>query len=696
MNLSSIFNFSTLSLRHWRGGLLALVVAGGVLVLIDALLSRRDPMRLYGGWENPHVDHKIRSAGKLAERYGRVDVLLLSSSIGLQTDVGRWQEAAADEIVCFNGAMGGQKPQWARFLFENVYYSKVRPRMLVYCVSPRDVNARGFPGHRWRFNGPLWDSAQARRLRANSLTEKLTANLEVSSYLFGARRHIRSWLQTGPIPQDTIVFTQENGVNLPTVRKLPDIPPPSEHRQQQSAYDNFSAPDDGELHDLRELARFCKDRGVEFILVNQPVAPLAHAYFDDPENDYKEYLAALDQLRSAGIRVLDAAAALSLRNSHFGDADHPNRWGAEKITNFLFEKIIHPAFEEKMLVKRLPQSAELHFSDWLSSSNRDFFTQNFGPVAGALFAAELQTVARYAGGRLPLGCTFPKGNYHVDLYGADEKTTGSETSESRGHQLSLATVPKRGKPTVTDFEMSRLKVQGAALTRMTLNLDSSSSLSLEVRKLHGPECVLDSLFLTPAIGAGPLPWSEAYDACDGLPVHEAVLIRNASFEFKDLRREGYPAEWLPYTGEREPWGDVELTREAHSGNSAVAVTHLKDKGWGGVIVQDFAPSAVELMRGREVEFSVWAKSTQKDVFGSLVTTPGEAKDVRFSPYTTPGKWQRLSARAKLDPALQTASIRFGALNGTRVVLDDAEIKLLPKVEDIQSTATVAGTGTAQE
>lgn len=674
MNRSFIFSFKTLSLpvRRLFPGLLLTV---GLFVGVDSITRSIDPMKLYGGWENPHIQYKYEFAKKLHKKHGRLDVMLISTSIGLQTDVDEWQEATGNQVICYNAAMGGQKPQWAQFMFENVYYPALKPKAVVYCVSPRDVNAGGLPAARWNRNGPFWNSVRARAILAEKPVEKVMVTFERASYLFSARRHIRRYIQQGPIPEDKIVITEENGVDLPTVRNLADTPPTAQARLRAgNHYKDFSMPEDGESAGLLAIANFCKKKGVKFVLLNQPVAPAAYALFNDPQKDYQVYLNGLERLRKSGVEVLDMAKDLDLGSQHFGDDDHPNRWGAASMASYIYEKVIVKWFPDKTIVDKLPEQLQVNLYDVTSRTNRDFFPQDRSRVPPhTMYASELQMITRTAGSRIPINTELRPGSYSCDLYSADERTT--RTEGAREHELALELL--EGDTTKSlPFKLSRNIVQGAALTRFRFSVENPASLALRVNQLHGTECVLDALFLDRTVQGGdpriPIPWDT-----EGLKVPDPYLVRNGGFEHYAADDKSLPAEWYRYTREREPWGSAELVRQGRKGTQAVSLAWSgKPASWGSLIVQDITVGILPKLRGNTCRVSVWARSDTPKVYAGVQVLP-EMKDVLpLTKYSATGSWQQLSADVEVSTSTQRLSITIGSLDKQPVLFDDLEISRL--------------------
>ncbi len=678
MNPSSTSSSKTLHLSGWRRSLVTLATAVVCFALLDTAVRWADPLRLYGGWENPFVQYKTDFARKMARERGRIDVMVMSSSVGLAVDVGKWQEACGDQVVCYSASMGGQRPAFARLMFENVYYPQTKPTHLIYLLTPRDVNTFGAPGKGFRYNAPLWESHNVRRLTATSAGERATLALESASYLYQARRHVRRWVQQGPIPQDEIVITRPNGINEPTVRRTGDRDLTPAEKREGTPVSSFTMPDDGESLHLRELAAFCKSRGVEFVIVNQPFAPSGHSGFDNPKKDYATYLAGLDKLRAAGVRVVDAAAALDLRNSDFGDTDHPNRWGGYRIADYIFREIVRPWFPDKALVTELPGEAEVPLYRLLSADNGGFFLQERNRIGpGGPYAAPLQVATDRPGGRLAIPCDIPPGRYLMELYGADERTTRTGKAV-KGHTLALEIAAVSGGDTsatrTVEFEMSRTNVQGAVLNALPLDLETTSRLALALKALAGPECALDTLFLRRVIRSRAERDTDARRFVRGYESPNPAIVRNGGFEYADLRRPGYPAEWEPYTRDREPWGTVRLVDGGRSGGKAVELTHREGKGWGCMIMQILPQGQTELLRNRKVTSDVWVQTkTNSSVFASISVGSEQSDSVRHVPAETRDMWQRYKATISVPTTATTVIITIGSLDRA-TIFDDISVR----------------------
>ncbi|PKO20006.1 hypothetical protein CVU37_00600 [candidate division BRC1 bacterium HGW-BRC1-1] len=500
--------------------------------------------------------------------------------------------------------------------------------------------------------------------------------LNRTSYLYRISRHVRAYIQTGPIIEDEMIPTLAHGTNLPAVRTMPDDM--KADSTKKSIYDRFTMPKDGEFQELVDFAKFCKVKGVEFVLVNQQVAPSTYALFDNPDKDYQTYLNGLEDLKTAGVRVIDMAQDLKLTHYHFGDGEHVNRRGGFLIADYLFEKVVHPIFSEKMIVDHLPQWSEISSFSVLEADNPYFYTQDRSKVPPtALYASPLQAVTRDPGGTLTFFKTLCPGNYVIDLYGADERTTRS--SDSKGHQLSWEVRSIDGKSETVPFEFSRNLVQGTALTQSTITIQTTSTMKIHVDRLDGSECVLDTMFVRERVSERLGDAETNYCHNEPYGASEPMFISNSSFEFPDLSKEGYPVQWYPYTRERAPWGTVELVSDAYTGKTAVQMKlDPATKGWGCLLVQDIPPILLDEIKGKTIEVSAWVKSREGRFFGKVDVMTSSTREVRFPSLSKSGEWQKLKVQIQVDDDVRRLPIHIGAITAKPVLVDDVELKILEK------------------
>jgi hypothetical protein len=112
---------------------------------------------------------------------------------------------------------------------------------------------------------------------------------------------------------------------------------------------------DAVLHDtllfghLEEFARFCRERGIELILLNNPVHPLFLDALPQQQRDYERYLALVRQAAAqAHIRLFEPAPDGLGQPDLYGDTVHHNAaggaWLTEQLARYLIDnRLIPPA-----------------------------------------------------------------------------------------------------------------------------------------------------------------------------------------------------------------------------------------------------------------------------------------------------------------------------------------------------------------
>ena len=191
-----------------------------------------------------------------------------------------------------------------------------------------------------------------RRVFASTVTEKFEVYLENISYIFAARRSIRDYITRGQIPKTTLITSDERGFWKQTTSRLPDKlngkSTFSSNDDYRSRYNNYLIKDDGEYSELISMIEFAKSENVDFILVNMPISPACFSLFDNPREDYQLYLGALKQvIQKTGVRFYDMHADLELQNADFGNADHMNMKGDEKVIEYINHIILRNHFSSQ-------------------------------------------------------------------------------------------------------------------------------------------------------------------------------------------------------------------------------------------------------------------------------------------------------------------------------------------------------------
>lgn len=673
-----LFRLDTLQLGNCRAGLITFASMLGMLVMADTTARMLLPSVDFDGWENPGIQQKVDGARRWASSQGRADVLLLSSSLGQQVDTGLWNEAAGGQVLAYNAAVNGMSPVIADKLFREVYYPRLKPSVLVYCVCPRDVNAMGQQGEVVVNQDRFWRSPRGRQMLASAPGERLLSAVEDLSYTFRVRRHVRAYLQKGTIQDETAPLVQEAGSAIPNIGRLePRLEPVSgkllEHYRRTSAYRKFSMPEDGPARGLLELGQFCREMGVKFVLVNFPQPPQGADLYDDYRRDYGLYMEGLGKIASkTGAAFLDAHADLKLPDEDFHDPSHVNRDGGARVAAYLYEQVLQKDFAGRAPDVRFSASSVSRLYQALESSNAGFFPVDFRKTAKRVqFESPVQVAATHAGGVLPLWENVPPGDYIVDLYGADERTT--RTRGQQGHLLALETVPiGEGVPQSIRFELSRDEPERALVARIPLRLDSVGSIRVRLLELRGAACVLDSAFLSapPCQATQKVPGMEAVRP---VLAHNPARPGNLSFEHMALEGSPEPLEW--YVFRHGPEDRLEFTSEARTGKRALRLQWKRRPGsWGCAMGYDLDSETLAAARGKSVEVTAWVRCTSNNIMISSDQDPrSDAKRETGITKESDGEWRLVRGRLPVGEKAVRFTVVLGATGEEPVLFDDVEV-----------------------
>ncbi|MGI8905730.1 MAG: hypothetical protein ACR2IE_04480 [Candidatus Sumerlaeaceae bacterium] len=499
MSKRSPFEWGTLDIRIKRLLPTIVVVALGLLAL-DFGFRRWQPFDYYGGWGSPNLRDKIEGIEKVKAWRGRVDVLTLSTSVGRPMDVRQWEEACAREISCYNFGFPDQRPERQRFMFEKYFWPKYHPKHVIYGVSPPDVSSgrRGMnPDH--PRTGDFWQFSAVRRLAAQGPMQKLRVKLEDVSALFGARHHVRATLQNGEIPFIKPEKTIGNGVYIPTPRRL--LYGPQElawtyfpGMEIYNTYADYWLPENGEFGELLKLAKFCKKHGVQFTVVEIPTSDYAHTQFFRPKEDYTTFTRALDWLKFKGVDVLPMARELNLDNTYYEDIEHLNRWGAQLITDYVYERVICRWFPDKVLAPVLPQPRQIELWKRVAEGVEGMRVESrYGITKDAQYPSYKQVVVTSSGVSLRIA-SVTAGSYSFELYAGDGTTTSPEQTGEARLQLAIQEDTARAPHHVllNTWVNARL---GISYTQYHFTVGTSATLALQVDRVGERPCILDTVFL---------------------------------------------------------------------------------------------------------------------------------------------------------------------------------------------------------
>jgi hypothetical protein len=328
---------------------LALVTLA-LLLAADLIWRFWRPVHTANGWLNRNLAGKMDGMIAKAGKSGKLDVVVLSTSVGKGVDVDRWELASGGELNCWNGAVPGLRPQQIYFLLRGVLLPKVEIKNIVHLVTPQDLSIRGgLQVWEHRKHGQFFDSWRMRAAAAETPTERIKSLVLSMSAFSQDRSAFRGALQGLNAVSDEEWYRTPGGMAPPSLQRLPN-PVPKNYLgwiravPGANAVHEYKVAVDGELRMVREIAALCREKGVSYTVVSYPWSPWGRGLYSNRAAEEAEFHAALDGLRREGITVLDADRDLNLDDSHFEDAWHDNRWGSESTTAYLYEKVVRPAY----------------------------------------------------------------------------------------------------------------------------------------------------------------------------------------------------------------------------------------------------------------------------------------------------------------------------------------------------------------
>jgi len=497
-----LFSLKTLRVRP-RKILVVCTLVAAFLLLVELAFRKWDWFYDYEGWESPGLLQKMADAEKLSEEKGRIDLVVLSTSVGRVWDVRQWEEATSSRIVAYNFGFPDQRPERQNFLFQKYIYPKFQPTHLIYGVAVTDLNSNGRGKHPDRpRDGPFWTYRNIKEMRAESLKEKISAWLSEKSILFRSRARARFTLQYGPIAMLQRDPTIGRGVIAPTIIRQEYGPQPPSWALEPlgilyNTYWDYWAPDDGEIGEIADLAAFCRRNGVKFTVVEIPTSPYGHTNFNVVDG-YNYFLQTLFLLIDReDVMVLPMGRDLKLDNTYFEDQDHLNRWGADIITNYVYQHVIRKWFPESAKAEALPTPVEISLYKQVDERNQSAKIERLQPATlTAEYAAEMQIVVTEPTD-IQLTSSLTPGSYAVEIYAGDGTTTAPElTGEA---ELCLTVLDGKGEVVVTMpliWINSRI---GVSYTQSYISVPTTGALSLQITSIKDRPVILDSAFIRPRL-----------------------------------------------------------------------------------------------------------------------------------------------------------------------------------------------------
>ncbi len=456
-----------------------LLTMGCVFALVCAaeIAARQcsDAFGTFGGWDNRTLYHRVMNADESVRENGHWNMLLYGSSVGLPLQPSRWMEATGNDVVMYNGCVGGQRPDMLQVLYEGVFYPMGRPDKLVYIITPTDVNA-GTDARAGE--SVLWQAPRVRLVRKDlNFAEHCVAWLDVHSALFGARRHLRTRLERGVLPEEPEILFLPDGSRLsPFSVTTPEI------AKKHNPLENFSF-NPRQSDAIVSLVEFCKANGTDVRLVSQPL----------PECAYDDCLSTTESERArklyeTGLRDIEQRCGLQVTRLNDGqttfadelayDALHANRRGAEVLMAEYWSQVIGPLFANIARTQNLPVEQEFRFSD-LQTSRTALVASGLPWATEGVVCADGVSSAS-----IPLPGVYAPGKWRAEF---------SVQYPSQGEAVN-ATVSD-GKQSEPVRRMSDLYARETGYAFAEITLSSSSSLCVNL----GEQTRLNALFLRPKI-----------------------------------------------------------------------------------------------------------------------------------------------------------------------------------------------------
>jgi hypothetical protein len=285
---------------------------------------------------------------RLADDDEPLEVLLMGQSQMMRASMGIVRETVAREtgrqILGFNFSAPLQSVEFSRRLLEDVLVPIKPPRVLVLGLLPQNLLFEERSGQVDEMTRHLPVFA----LHTGTLAARLQDLLFRSSEMYRYREVIYDTLMHAP-PQ--IPFWVYLGRNTDRYGDIPIAVPvqpvnqlnPWERRfiDKFAQFDELIAHTDLFKH-IGDLARTCRAHGIQLVLLNNAMHPIALQELPHGQDDVARFVAAVHATADAeGVPVLDSAPGGIGPPELFSDAAHPNvagtRWVSEQIGHFLVE-----------------------------------------------------------------------------------------------------------------------------------------------------------------------------------------------------------------------------------------------------------------------------------------------------------------------------------------------------------------------
>jgi hypothetical protein len=302
-------------------------------------------------WHRREVDVKLRQMQAL-EADGPIDVLFVGSSV-TYTGV---DPALFDSVVeaktgqpavSYNAGLAALPVSMVEAFVKGVFFRYTSPETIILLLTPRDVNRNN--SYNQIMVEEVLASAYGKAWLSRGIEARATQLLLEHSALFRYRNWVILTALNGwrvplelPVVYDDPQFDSRGYVTTPA--RMTDRLVNSQAPGQEVATVSLRAfdPSGKDMAALERLIRNCRDRGIQFIVVNMPMNHYLASSFEDPAADYDRYSSVLTALVERYRVPFWDADSLSQGNSFadddFSDIFHLNTGGAQKLTRFIAER----------------------------------------------------------------------------------------------------------------------------------------------------------------------------------------------------------------------------------------------------------------------------------------------------------------------------------------------------------------------
>ncbi|MFN8464153.1 MAG: hypothetical protein U0X20_01320 [Caldilineaceae bacterium] len=346
MHHSSIFSSETHQ-AQWR--VARWIVYFAVFLLLAELILRVPavqavlPAPAPSLWHAPLVEDKVEYYRNFAASHD-LDVLFIGNSTtqsGVDPtafDADRAAEGAGGSS--FNAAIEGVPPSVNKE-FLKMYLRYAKPKTVMIGLTAQDLNGNS----PWAkdMDDRAGHSINLQAGARDSLVGYVLGFLLDNSELFRYRYVLHQLLlRGGNYPAHPDVYFDQRGFHG-IDRSLADFSP-SERLQAQNRAGVLNYNPQGEQADaVKEMIATIRSHGAQPILVNMPLSDHYYANFDSPD-DYQKYRDTMQQLADELAVPLwdmeDLRQGEQFGDSEFGDLNHLNKVGAERLSAMLAQNYV--------------------------------------------------------------------------------------------------------------------------------------------------------------------------------------------------------------------------------------------------------------------------------------------------------------------------------------------------------------------